>query len=247
MRLTDPLWTEKWSRINFTPRLRDFSAAVRTNAAAKNLCLFGTDEEPGSSLWLASLSEAAGESFREEIAVLDYGCGAGRYAQFLRQRLRSFEYYGLEKPGSALQHGEKSIETARKLFRWDRRIRFNLIGSRLEAKALSRVSLVVLGSIFTHVDFDELRHILQKMRRVLSRGGKVVFSIFLADTYRLEEKGLYGFEDCYSRVWFTQEQIQHLCDQNDWVLAEKESFVAQEVNLHRIFAVVHKTDLAQNR
>jgi SAM-dependent methyltransferase len=245
--LTDRLWTEKWSKINFTPRLRDFSTAVRAHAAAKSLCLFGTDEEPGSSLWLASLSEAAGESFREGIAVLDYGCGAGRYAQFLRQRLRSFEYYGLEKPGSVLQHGEKSIKAAHKLFRWDRRIRFNLIGSRLEAKALSRVWLVVLGSIFTHVDFDELQCILKKMRPVLSRGGKVVFSIFLAGTYRLEDRGLYGFEDCYSRVWFTEEQIQSLCDQNDWVMAEKESFVAQEVNLHRIFALVHKTDLARSR
>jgi SAM-dependent methyltransferase len=247
VQLTDPLWTEKWSKIRFTPRLRDFSAAVRTYAAAKNLCLFGADEEPGSSLWLASLSEAMGESFREGIAVLDYGCGAGRYAQFLRQRLRSFEYYGLEKPGSAVQHGEKSIKTARKLFRWDRRIRFNLIGSRLEAKALSRVSVVLLGSIFTHVDFDELQRILKKMQPVLSRGGKVVFSIFLADAYRLEDKGLYGFEGCYSRVWFTEEQIQRLCDQNDWAVVEKESFVAQEVNLHRIFVLVHKTGLAQSR
>ncbi len=44
MRLTDPRWTEKWSKISFTSRLRDFSAAVIKYAEAKNFGLFGTDE-----------------------------------------------------------------------------------------------------------------------------------------------------------------------------------------------------------
>jgi len=100
VQLTDALWTDKWSKINFTPRLKDFSAAVSKYASAENFMLFGTDEEPSSSLWMASLSEAMGESFREGMAVLDYGCGAGRYAQFLRQRLKRFEYY-LRSPGAA--------------------------------------------------------------------------------------------------------------------------------------------------
>src|SRR6266705_4055045 len=129
MRLTDPLWTEKWSQIKFTPRLRDFSAAIRAAAAADDFGLFGSDEEPGSSLWLASLSEAMGTSFREGLTDLDYGCGAGRYAQFLRQRLKRFAYDGLERPGSDFRHGEKALAAARKLFRFDRRVRFGLIGS----------------------------------------------------------------------------------------------------------------------
>jgi len=238
MRLTDPKWTEKWSKIYFTPRLRDFSAAVRRYSEEKKFCLFGSDEEPGSTLWLASLSEAMGQSFREGVTVLDYGCGAGRYAQFLRQRLKTFHYYGLEKPGSAFRHGEKSIKIARKLFRWDRRVRFDLIGTRLEATALARAEIVVLGSIFTHVDFEELQHILNKLDPVVTRGGKVIFSIFIADAYRLEGKGAYGIENCYERAWFTAEQIQRLCDQNRWAAVEQESFVAQDVNVHRIFALV---------
>jgi cyclopropane fatty-acyl-phospholipid synthase-like methyltransferase len=189
---------------------------------------------------MASLSEAMGESFREGMAVLDYGCGAGRYAQFFRQRLKRFEYYGLEKPGSSYQHGEKSIKTARKLFRWDRRVRFDLIGSPLESKAIARASVAVLGSIFTHVDFDELQSILKKLQQIISSGGKVVFSIFLADTYRLEDEGIYGQRNCYSRVWFTGEQLERVCDANDWFIVEMDSFVAQEVNVHRIFALTHK-------
>jgi cyclopropane fatty-acyl-phospholipid synthase-like methyltransferase len=240
VQLSDALWTDKWSKVYFTPRPEDFSAAVRKYAAAENFMLFGTDEEPGSSLWMASLSEAMGENFKESMAVLDYGCGAGRYAQFLRQRLRRFEYYGLEKPGSCYQHGEKSIRTARKLFRCDRRIRFDLIGSRLESKAIARASVAVLGSIFTHVDFDELQSILKKLQPIVSDGGKVVFSIFLADTYRLEDEGIYGQKNCYNRVWFTGEQLERVCHANDWAIVEMESFVAQEVNVHRIFALTHK-------
>src|SRR5207248_2040734 len=130
--------------------------------------------EPGSSLWLASLSEAMDESFRAGMTVLDYGCGAGRYAHFLRQRLKGFRYFGLEKPGSTFKHGEKSIKIARRLFRWVPRIRFDLIGSRLESVALERADLVVLGSVFTHVDLDEMQLILRKLQPVIARGGKIV-------------------------------------------------------------------------
>jgi SAM-dependent methyltransferase len=181
-----------------------------------------------------------GNSFREGLIVLDYGCGAGRYAQFLRQRLKTFQYYGLEKQGSAFRHGEKSIKIARKLFRWDGRVKFDLIGSRLEATALAQSEVVVLGSIFTHVDSEELEHVLKKLQPVVTRGGKIVFSIFIADQYQLEGKGAYGIENCYERAWFTAEQLQQLCDQNGWAAAEKESFVAQDVNVHRIFALVRK-------
>jgi len=38
--------------------------------------------------------------------------------------------------------------------------------------------------------------------------------------------------------------LQRLCDANDWVLAEKDSFVAQDVNVHRIFALTGKAGSA---
>lgn len=236
MQLTDPLWTAKWANVSFAPPLDDFPAAVRRRAETQGFSLFGTDEEPGSSLWLASLSEAMGEGFREGMTVLDYGCGAGRYAQFLRQRLARFTYVGLERPGSDFRHGEKSVAAAQELFAGDDRITFGLLGSTLEAHALMHADIAVLGSIFTHLDFVELTRILAKLSPIVARG-RIVFSIFIDETFRLEEPGAYGFADCYGRAWFTAGQLRQVCEENGWVAAERETFVAQDVNVHRIFAL----------
>jgi SAM-dependent methyltransferase len=234
---SDHQWKEKWSRNLFKPAARDFHSIVSKYSEARNFSLFGSDEEPLSSVWLASLSEAAGDYFREGLKVFDYGCGAGRYCNFLEQRLESFQYYGVEKRGSSCRHGEKSILVANGIFRHDRRARFGFIGSRLEEEAIENVDVVILGSIFTHVDFREVRHILARLRPVIERGGKVVFSAFISDKYRLEGRGAYGFTDCYSRVWFEPEQLAQLANQEEWHLSEQESFLAQDVNLHRIFAL----------
>ncbi len=236
MQPTDPQWSERWSKVRFflAPPLDNFSASLLQLPEAPR---FGTDEEPGSSLWLASISETMGEHFREGMHVLDYGCGAGRYAWFLAQRLALFEYYGLEKSGSAERHGERAIAAAAGLFASDGRMSFDFIGGSLESTALARADVVVLGSVFTHVDLNEMRRILTKFQPILDRGGKVVFSIFIAHTYQLEQPGLYGFKDCYNRVWFTEDQLRRLSDDGGWLLAEKESFLAQQVNLHRLFAL----------
>ena len=85
-----------------------------------------------------------------------------------------------------------------------------------------------------------MKNILHKLQPIVARRGKVAFSIFIDDAYRLENPGAYGFADCYGRVWFSEKQLKQLCAGNGWVAAEKETFLAQEVNLHRIFA------LAQN-
>jgi SAM-dependent methyltransferase len=231
MELTSPEWIETWSKIAYPTE--DFRALMQT--AGGSTLQFGTDDEPHSSLWLASLSRAIGDTFQEGMRVLDYGCGAGRYAHFLRQRLRNFTYIGLERRGSTVGHGESSVEIARRVFADDERIHFDFIGGAAQIEALAYSDVAVLGSIFTHVDIDEIKRIFAKLMPIVKRGGRVVFSIFLADTYRLEDPGIYGFDDCYNRSFFTGDQLNAVASHLGCRLMECERFIAQQVNVHRIF------------
>jgi cyclopropane fatty-acyl-phospholipid synthase-like methyltransferase len=243
MQLTDRAWVETWSKVRFGPSAEEYAGRLRALAGTIDFSTFGTDDEPGSSLWLASLSSAMGASFRDGMTILDYGCGAGRYAQFMRQRLTRFTYIGVEKPGSASRHGERSIEAAQQIFRDDRRVTFGLIGSETETAAGARADVAVLGSVFTHVDLDELQRIFAKLRPIAMRGGKIVFSIFIDEAYRLEGPGGYGFPDCYGRAWFTHVQLRQASEAIGCVATEAETFVAQQINVHRIFALTRKQGL----
>jgi SAM-dependent methyltransferase len=196
---------------------------------------YGTDDEPGSSLRMATLSSAMGPAFCDGMQVLDYGCGAARYAHFLRQRLDRFTYFGFERPGSLVKRGERSIDAAKAIFRDDDRVHVDLIGASLEALAIERANIALLGSVFTHVELDEMRHILTKLMPIVSRKGQIVFTIFLADEHRLEDPGMYGFHDCYGRSFFTTSQLASLASALALRLTESDSYVAQDGNLHRVF------------
>ena len=236
MNINDTLWVTKWSKKRFHQPVTGLYRAVLKRFFSK-LESYGSAEEPLSSIWLSSLSEAMGDFFREGMKVLDYGCGAGRYCDFLGDRLKKFIYYGVEKPGSTFQHGEQSIKFAKRFFWLNHHAKFGYIGSPTEAEAISNVDVVVLGSVFTHVDFEELRRILKKLEPVIKRGGIIVFSIFLSDKYNLEGPNAYGFMGCYERAWFTMEQLNGLTRENGWHMEEKEQFLAQGVNLHHIFVL----------
>jgi SAM-dependent methyltransferase len=231
MELDSPAWISTWSH---TPQRSDHFRALLAEAGGADIYC-GTDEEPHSSVWLASLSAAMGDGFREQITVLDYGCGTGRYAHFLRQRLRRFTYYGLERPGSQAARGEKCIEAATAVFAGDSRCRFDLIGSSLENEAIDRADIALLGSVFTHTNQSDLYMISRKLAPIARRGGQIVFSVFLAHEYRLEDAGIYGFTDCYGRAFFTRGQLATLGDELQLKLFECEQFIAQQVNVHCIF------------
>src|SRR5258708_1881971 len=167
---TDGKWQDKWSQTAYPP----------INSNPNIPACYGTDAEPWSSVWLASLCEGLGPSFSEGIRLLDYGCGAGRLCNFISQRLRDFHYFGLEP---ATHFGEMGIGFANDNFGADPRVSFGSISSPLEKKAIDTATAVVLVSVFTHLAFSNFERICDRFALILLKGGVVSFSAFLADEY----------------------------------------------------------------
>jgi SAM-dependent methyltransferase len=191
---------------------------------------YGSGSKAASFLWLATLSDAVNPDFCEGVTVLDYGCGHGRYARFMQERLRWFSYYGLEKDS---EHGRFSIAEARSLFDGDSRIQFDFTGSELEQRALACTNVGILGSVLTHVPIDEAEYILQKMFPVTERGGVIVASVFYGEEYGTFGPGMYGHGDCFSSVVYTRQQIAELALALGMSGVEKESF-ADGAHIHHV-------------
>jgi len=123
-----------------------------------------------------------------------------------------------------------------------------LIGSDLEKEAIEKVDGVVLGSVFTHLLIEDFYMVMYKFIPIIERGGIVSFSVFLEDEYRHENhSNVYGVENCYSRVFYTREQMESWCNwSNDkwncgvnrnYTLKEHGSFLAQGQHLHKYFTI----------
>jgi len=194
---------------------------------------FGSDEEPYSSIWMASLSNGMGSFFKEGLKVLDYGCGAARYANFLSMRLKDFKYYGLEVKGGT---SEKVInDLVKPLFQYDKRIELGTIEEKF-SDVIKEVDVVLLGSVFTHISFDFFKECMRKFEPVLKRKGCVVFSVFLTEEehFYIGKNG-YGLENCYSRAFYNEKIF------NDYLknkkVVEVSPFVTTSNDNHRIFRV----------
>lgn len=169
----------------------------------------GADTEPQSSLWMAYLSEGVGEHFQEGITVLDYGCGAARYANFLSGRLKEFTYYGVEPSNTQVGYWDSrnAIEVAREKLGHDPRVRLGHVGTELETEAIAKANVAVLGSVFTHIRIEQSLAILDKLSPILDRG-VIVFTAILANAYQLHNAGAHGVHECYSLVHNTVDQYQ---------------------------------------
>jgi hypothetical protein len=86
----------------------------------------------------------------------------------------------------------------------DGRGRFGSVGSELEKEVLSEVEIVLLGSIFTHLNFETFKKLFSKFIPVIERRGAVISSIVLGEYYKCVGPGVYGIRDCSQETIYTR-------------------------------------------
>jgi SAM-dependent methyltransferase len=197
---------------------------------------FGTDQEPQSTILLTIFSEAMRDSFKEKMKILDYGCGSGRYCNFLSQRISDFEYFGLEKPNSSTLWGEQAIRVALSHFAQDIRVNFGFIDTPLEKKAIENCDVVLLLSVFTHTSILETHRIIEKLLPLVLNGGKIIFSMIIGDFYR-EEGNLYGHTDSFGVTYNTIDQIKEIENKFNVKITLENIFLANGSFKHNIYSL----------
>ncbi len=200
------------------------------NAINESVIDFGTwgsGDSQSSEEWLSALVDNAIE-MREGLCVLDYGCGGGRLCNYLSKQLEKFSYYGLEP---AYGQGPAYLNFARSHFN-DPRVVFDYIGSPTEIHAIKNADYVVLGSVLTHMPYEDAIIVMDKFRSVVAGGGKIVASVFIGDRYVcLGTNCMYGSPNFYSLVHYTPAQL------GIWEYDVTSTFLAQGVNLHHILSI----------
>lgn len=228
MDITSPSWRDHWSQPQYEPLVKDYGERL----ARMGMALYGTPDEPDSSIAMAAFCEPVADLLVPGVTVLDYGCGAGRLANFLSGHVQPFTYIGLERLG---EHGARSLQAARSLFGPSSLTSFGHIGSFLEVVGLATADVAVLASVFTHTDAQETARILRHLSPIALSGGQIVFSVFHAPAYRTENRGIYGYADNYGRVWLAEQQLHDIAAGASLKIEERETFLAQGENLHRIY------------
>lgn len=127
---------------------------------------------------------------KETDNVVEIGCGIGRVAIPLSERLTTGQYIGTETIGRSIEWCVNNITAAHPNFQFIHHdIRDDLHNPKgtLDASDIrlpsedGSVDLIVLHSVFTHMFKDEILHYLKEFRRILKPTGRVWASFFVAD------------------------------------------------------------------
>jgi SAM-dependent methyltransferase len=191
----------------------------------------GTDAEPGTTGWMASLIRPMGERFREGVRIIDYGCGYGRLFNFITGHLRDFHYYGAEPLGG------RYLDTAISYFGMDPRATFLTCEEVVKSPEILKSDAVILGSVFTHLRPVTCEYILSTLWPIVTNGGMIIFSVMMKPGISFFQPGAYGFQDCYGQSFQTKEWIRSLETKFERPIDNYGKFECEGGFVHNIFCI----------
>ena len=128
--------------------------------------------------------------------VLDVGCGNGRFARFLRQRLREpFTYFGIDASKLGLEHAEKRLVDIPNvhLVEHDFIVEPEPLPSSL---ASDEFDLIVLFGVVHHIPGREHRaRLLTRLARHLAPGGMFAYTVWRFDRFERFTRKLVPWDD----------------------------------------------------
>lgn len=165
---------------------------------------------PGCVEWYTVLVSVIANDFKNNISILDYGCGNGALAYFLTKVLDNFTYYGLEPLNSP------SLLKNNKKLRQNKMVNLKFITDDNLKIAIDNTRFAILGSVFTHLEWKDSCDILDKLVPIIKNGGKIIFSCFLNNKYILYDNQHYEYVkiNTYHKVHITTTMIEDYCLKN---------------------------------
>jgi len=136
----------------------------------------------------------AGTLLPERPRVLDVGCGNGRFARFLEERLgRPFDYCGVDESPLGLDEAKRRLSA--------RQNSVFVEADFLEAPLPGEFDLVVLFGVLHHIPGRENRRgLLTRLSALLAPGGILAFSVWRFDRYPRFQRKIVPWDEFRART-----------------------------------------------
>lgn len=154
--------------------------------------------------WESKLLFSVYNKLDDKCRLLDYGCGTiGTLQHTLFKRYPNATYCGLDVKGKR-GFNKKSTDNV-------------YMGTIDELpEKLKEVDCVVAGSVFSHLPWESIKDVLNKLKPFFENGGEFGFTTILNKEYKLIGHDHYG-PNTYGMAILTKKHYQEYCDQNDLV------------------------------
>jgi hypothetical protein len=198
----------------------------------------GTNHEPLASIGMSCFTDAIKSDFKENLSIIDYGCGAGILANFISERLTNFTYFGLEPKNG---WGPKRISLGKQYFN-DPRVNFGYVDEYNDIIKNNKIDTIILISVFTHLVIEDCLTILDTLKNIFdyNKDASIVFSCFTSETPKTSGLDIHINSNYYSDSYIKLNDLQNYVDKNNLKLKKHMDFIAMGNWKHEIFKITNK-------